>query len=277
MTQPYLRTLGNGIKVLDALKDGPRTLAELVEETGIPRLSTYRILRTLEAHRMVAKSPDGAFRVTLRLWEFSQASLAEGQSGPAVTAGAQQLRDRWGETVHVAVYDRGEVIYIHKLDGTMPLRSYTILGGRAPARCVATGKALLAFQPEAEIERMLSEPPDQSSENAVTSPAQLSGELATVRDTLTAFNHGEWRSDIGGVASPILSPARRPIAAIGVSGPLERIFDGDCDARADSIRRAAATIAASLAGSDDLDDIWRTYGIEPIAADVAEDGAKVAG
>lgn len=268
--RPYLRTLGNGITVLEALKDGPLTIQELVDATGIARLTVYRILRTLEFHRLVAKDPASSqFRLALKLWEFSHASLAEGQRGPIITAQAEALRDRWGETVHVAVYEQGEVVYIKKLDGTMPLRSYTVLGGRAPARCVATGKALLAFQRPDEIERVAAGPLSAFSPRTITSAAELRSELEAIRGSLTAVNRGEWRAEIGGVASPILSPSGDPVTAIGLSGPVDRIQDEDGPARGEHVRRAAATIAASLAPQDAVDEVWRVYSLDPTGAPTA--------
>lgn len=261
--QPYLQTLGNGLRVLEVLRDGPCTLAELMNVTGLPRLTAYRIVRTLEFHRMVSRDPDtGRIRIALRLWEFSRAALAEGR-GPLITAEAEGLRDRWGDTVHVAVYERGEVMYINKVDGTMPLRSYTELGGRAPARSVATGKSLLAFQPPEEIERVLSGRLAPLTERSITTKREMRRELGEIRSAVSAVNRGEWRAEIGGIASPILTMAGRPVAAIGLSGPVQRILDGDREARAREVLRSAARIAASLSPEADVGAVWARYRIEP--------------
>ena len=64
------------------------------------------------------------------------------------------LVEETGESVHLAIYDSGEVVYIDKREGSQAVRAYSHVGGRAPAHCVATGKALLAFAGEAEWVRI---------------------------------------------------------------------------------------------------------------------------
>lgn len=69
-----------------------------------------------------------------------------------------QLNEETGETIHLAVYDHGDVVYIEKLESRQPVVAKSYVGRRCPATCVATGRALLAFEPAEEIERVLTGP-----------------------------------------------------------------------------------------------------------------------
>jgi DNA-binding IclR family transcriptional regulator len=203
----------------------------------------------------------GRYRLRLKLWELGVASLFDSELRPAAAGPAEALRDEWGDTVHVAVYDEGDVVYVHKLDGTMPLRSYTAVGARAPAYCVATGKSLLAFQSEDERARMLACQRTAFTAATIIDDDEFRDELESVRESYTAVNRAEWRSDISGVGSPILDVNARAIGAIGIAGPVQRILDEGLDARLSSVRNAAAAVAAALAGPDDermVDGLYAT-------------------
>jgi len=260
MSTPYLQTLGNGIKVLSALKPGPKTSPELIAETGIARLNLYRILRTLEAEGLVLRVDENStYQLGLKVWELGQSAEVGARSHPETRRQVERLRQTWGDTVHVAAYDLGEVIYVYKVDGTTHLRAYTTLGGRAPATAVASGKSLLAFQPQAEIDRVMAEPLVAHTDRSLTTAEQLAAELDEARRTLTAVNRGEWRPGIGGVASPILAARGAPVAAVSISGFADRIVDERLGDRAAQVRDAAKMIALGLAADEDAGRIEELY------------------
>ncbi|MFE5706786.1 IclR family transcriptional regulator [Rhodococcus koreensis] len=281
MVEPYLQTLGNGLVVLEALHEKPRTQAELVEDLGMNRLTTYRVLRTLEVHRMVDQDPvSGRYSLAVKLWEYGVEFLANSGLRPKVEGPALELRGRWGDTVHVAVYDSGSVVYIHKLDGTEALRSYTALGGRAPARCVATGKALLAFQSETEVKRQITASLPAFTAATIQDEEILRRELEAIRAAKVAVNRGEWRAGVGGIASPILTSDGSAIGALGISGPVDRILDEMWQDRAEHIRTLAAGISASLVPSekqqkwDHIYELGKPVGGLPVAGIWQEKAAQ---
>jgi DNA-binding IclR family transcriptional regulator len=222
---PYVQTLSNGLRIVEALKDGPQSRAELQQRTGIERSAVYRLLRTLEAHGFVSHSSDGRYRLGLYLWELGAAARGDPDLGltEASSPLIRQLAEEFGESVHLSVYNAGDTVYIDKAEGSHPIRSYTRLGGRAPAYCVATGKALLAHQPEEEQKRVADGSLERFTDKTITSPRRLMQELAGIRQAGFALNRGEWRSDVGGVAAAIIDVAGDPVAALGFSGPLQRI------------------------------------------------------
>lgn len=220
----FLNTLSNGLKAVEALVDGRRTLRELAEILGLSRQTTYRIIRTLNVMGWTERrESDDTYGLSTRLWSIGVRSH-----------GSTDLREKWsytvrklsvdtGETVHLAVYDQGWSVYIAKHDGSYPISSYTRLGGRSPAYCVATGKVLLAAQPADEIEKVLAADLTKFSDKTITDPSELRKELGLIREKGYAVNDGEYRTEVGGIAIPIYSPLGDLIAAIGFSGPADRI------------------------------------------------------
>jgi DNA-binding IclR family transcriptional regulator len=141
------------------------------------------------------------------------------------TSHLESLASRTSETVHLSVLDETEVLYIDKIDSPQPVRAYSRLGGRAPAYCVATGKALLAYAPDSVVDK-LDGKLERHTPRTITKFDELKRELARVREQGYALNRGEWRESVCGLAAPIFSANGRTVAAVGISGPLERLTPG---------------------------------------------------
>ena len=91
------------------------------------------------------------------------------------------LAERTSETVHVSVLDGAEVLYVDKVESPQPVRAYSRVGGRAPAYCVATGKALLAHAPDGVVAE-LSAALVRYTPRTITDPEALRKELRRVRE-----------------------------------------------------------------------------------------------
>jgi DNA-binding IclR family transcriptional regulator len=155
----------------------------------------------------------------------------------------RRLTELTEETAHYAVYDHGWAVYVEKVDGSHPVRFYTAVGGRSPAYATATGKALLAWQSEDEIRRVGEEaegftPTTHADAEAVVSMA------AEVREQGYSINKGEWRAGVWGIAAPVFSSDGSVVAAIGISGPDNRI-SRDVDHFTQLVRAAASALSAS--------------------------------
>jgi IclR family transcriptional regulator, KDG regulon repressor len=224
MTDPtHLSTLANGLRVVEALIGRWTTMRELAAECGLPRQTTYRIVSTLITEGWVDRDGD-RYRASPRLWSLAAQSFSFDDLRTAHAAAVRDLADTYGETVHLAVYDRGTAVYIDKADGSNPVGSYTTLGGRSPAYCVATGKVLLAFADATAQEAVLSGELEQHTPLTLADRSALRRELEQVRHDGYAVNRGEWRESVGGLAIPIYSPFNEVVAAIGFSGPTERLL-----------------------------------------------------
>lgn len=221
----FLSTLANGLNVVETLVGRKLLLRDVAEQVDLPRQTTYRILHTLIEVGWVERDADDLYYLSPRVWSLGVRSFALEDLQRLMSPVVLRLAAEFGETVHLAIYRRGSVIYILKEDGSHPIRSYTELGGQAPAYCVATGKALLAHQPGAEIEAVVYRGDLEAfTPRTVTDPTKLEQELAETRSVGYAVNRGEWREEVGGIAVPIFSPAGEVLAGLGFSGPVDRIF-----------------------------------------------------
>lgn len=234
-----LSTLANGLAVLEALVGGGLSLREIADEVGLPRQTTYRLVHTLMVMGWVDRNASGdRYGLSPRLWSLGVRSFKLTDLRDVLAPAVRALAADFGETVHLAIYDRGSTVYIDKRDGSLPIRSYTELGGRAPAYCVATGKVLLAHEGSREWEIVSSGGLNRFTELTITDPEELAAELTAVAAQGYAVNRGEWRAEVGGVAVPIVSPAGDVVAALGFSGPSDRILS-QLDTLLEALREAA--------------------------------------
>ncbi|ETF04350.1 IclR family transcriptional regulator [Advenella kashmirensis W13003] len=220
------KTLLKGLRLFEiicAQEDQPNTIDCLAVAAGLTKSNTHRTLQTLIQAGYVEKSGHtGGYKPTLKVFELAAQRLARLDVRKIAAPLMRRVALETQETVHLSVLDGLDVIYIDKIDSPNPVRAYSIIGGRAPAYAVATGKALLAFQNSDYLDH---QPADliRHTENTITTLASLKEELATIARVGYAINRGEWRNNVGGIAAPVFDGHNKAVAALGISGPLERL------------------------------------------------------
>jgi IclR family KDG regulon transcriptional repressor len=121
------------------------------------------------------------------------------------------------------------------------VRAYSEIGGRAPAHCVATGKAMLAYAGEAAL-AALPRPLPRPTARTVADLTALRAQLQQVREAGYAVNREEWRLGVSGLGAPVFDQTGRAVAAVGLSAPTARM----ADARIHKLGRALAASAREI-------------------------------
>lgn len=243
------KTVVKGLKIIEALafSDGARTLTDLANECGMSKSNTHRLLRTLEQcgyvrHDLTARM----FEATLRPWDLGNRIFGRSELRAVAMPHLEELAAATQETAHLSVLDRGEVIYIGKVDSVHAVRTYVNIGDHAPAYCCATGKAMLAYAPE-ETVREISTDMKRFTKNTIMSRAKLKADLELTRTRGYSMTSGEWQAGVLGFAAAIRSGAGIVLGAIGTAGPEERMRQSDLEKTIAAVRHAAARIEAEIA------------------------------
>jgi DNA-binding IclR family transcriptional regulator len=223
----------------------PMGVTELALATGLQKSNVHRILSTLRFMGYVRNTPESTYEPTLRVWEQGQRIHARMDIAAAARPHLKRLVQETDETSHIAIFDGNEIVYIEKIETANPVRAHTPLGGRAPAYCTASGKALLCAQPAAVIKEV-ARLSVRHTPATITRHEDLVQALKQVRERGYGTNVGEFRPNVGGVAAPVTNQRGEVIAAVGIAGPLDRLKAARIRQLAPIVISVAADIAAAV-------------------------------
>jgi IclR family KDG regulon transcriptional repressor len=241
------------VRALDLLElvcnaDHPVSLAEASARQGLSKPTAHRLLRTLVERGLIAQDPQmKGYRPGLKLFELSSAVLRGMTLRTEALPELRELCQRTNETVHLAVLDDGEVIYIDKEETQQTIRMFSAIGKRGPAHCTGVGKVLLAHLPAEELRAVLAGKPLQRfTDTTIVTTAALQEELALVRQRGYAIDDTEHEADIRCAACPVRDHTGRVIAAISLTVPAIRMTRARIESMAPLVRTYADRISRRL-------------------------------
>jgi len=222
-----LKALDKSLAILEILsrENSPLSIAELSERLGIYPSTIHRILDTLRYWGYVEQDPvTQRYQLGLKVLELGTAKLQGMELVKEAASYLKELREQSNETVHLAVLDEGEVLYLDKEESPQSIRMVSRVGRRLPAHCTGLGKVLLANLDEEEQEKIIEEKGlPRFTESTITDKKKLREELSKVRHQGFAEDRGEHEQDVHCLAAPIKDHSGKVIAAISVSLPAFRM------------------------------------------------------
>ena len=244
-------TLAKGLAVLDWLARQPEGagVSDVARAFALPRSSAHRTLRTLLDCGFARQ--DGAssgYRASLRLLELGTLVGAADNVPARVRAHLRALAEASGETIHLACLDGAEIVYLDKFDSPLPVAAYSRVGGRAPAYCVASGKALLATVPHdaATLRALFADGLEAHTPNSITDIDRLVAELDRTAARGWAENREEWRLGVSGLGAPVFDARGVAVVAVGMSVPSIRFGRTRARDLAQSVLACARDASAEL-------------------------------
>ena len=221
-----LKALDKSLAILEILsqENSPLSIAELSERLGIYPSTIHRILDTLRYWGYVEQDSDTQrYQLGLKVLELGMAKLQRMELVKEAAPYLKELREQSNETVHLAVLDEGEVLYLAKEESAQSIRTVSRVGRRLPGHCTGLGKVLLANLEE-EQEKIIEEKGlPRFTENTITDKKKLREELSKVRHQGFAEDRGEHEKDVRCLAAPVKDHRGKVIAAISISLPAFRM------------------------------------------------------
>jgi DNA-binding IclR family transcriptional regulator len=244
-----VRALARGLSILSLFDVDHRewTIDEIAEKTGLLRMTTYRMVRTLEAADFMVRD-----RVTNR-YHLGPATLtlAYGAEGFAdfvdlARPFLEALAVETGESVTLAIEVDGRPVCVDVIDTTKPFQRRT-----APGRIIGNlasvhGKIFAAFKPAEERAEALARPLPQLTPNTVTDPQALSAELERVARDDLAFDEEGLYPSLCAVGSPVRDQVGQVIAAISVVSPVGRYGPEERRRAAEAVKHTATLLSTYL-------------------------------
>ncbi|NJD59464.1 MAG: IclR family transcriptional regulator [Anaerolineae bacterium] len=132
------------------------SLTEIAEQVGMNKSTIHRLLATLESkHFIIRDKATGMYQLGYLFVELASIILQDLDLRQLAKPYLQQLSDRSGETVDLAILSDGHVVYLQVIESTQRVKIAAAVGERLPATCTATGKAFLAYLPESQVRQIL--------------------------------------------------------------------------------------------------------------------------
>lgn len=236
-------------RILDALAGGePRaTLASLSLGLGIPRSSTLALCNSLVEIGLLARDPDGLYRLGPHTLELSRAFLGQTDFHSEFQRAVPELGVLPAQTLVCAVLRDRDVVYIGRRPGTSPLGVSYEIGMRLPAHCTATGLSILATLPEDEVESVYEGVElEQLTDRSIGTVAELRDRLAAVRRRGYAVDDGETTPGMVCIGATVTGDAGETVGAVAVSMPKAARSSAQLNSDAADLRALAARISRGL-------------------------------
>lgn len=227
------------------------TNAEFSQKLRIPKSSASYILRTLDRRGYLRRDADtGRYRLGLKVLSLGGDARANLDLAEIGLSSMQALLERVHLTVHLAVLDQGEAVYIEKVEAPGFFRVNTWVGRRMYLHSTSVGKCLLAGLPKAASEALLRQQGmKKRTPKTITSVAKLLVDLERVREQ--GYGVDDEENSVGArcVAAPVLDGVGNVAAALGVSGTLTQMDEANLPKIIDALKETARRISRQLARS----------------------------
>jgi DNA-binding IclR family transcriptional regulator len=249
-TVDVIQSVDRAVTLLDILTqaDGGMSLGDLSQAADLPKSTTHRLLRTLIRHKLVRQDQEtGKYVPGLKLFEMAYRVLDRMELRAQALPVVERLNKETNLTVHLAILDDGDVVYIEKREANRAIRMYSAVGKRAPAHCTGLGKVLLAHLSEEELRRIVEQKGlRRYTDRTITTWDELVNHLAMVRARGYALDEGEHEEMIRCVAAPVRDHRGQVVAAISLTGAVNHMDSEYAERLSGLVLRSAEEISRRI-------------------------------
>jgi IclR family transcriptional regulator, KDG regulon repressor len=222
-----VQSLERALTILNKLSEYPDgiQITRLSEQVGLTKSTIHRLLATLSSMNYVVKDEEtDKYKLGLQVLFLSRNLLNNSDIVTVSKPFLEKLSQEVNETVHLCIEDRGEVVYIDKIESTQTIRMYSRIGSRAPMYCTGVGKILLSGKNKDEFNELISNinfiPKTPST---ITSKEEFIEEIEKVKSQGYALDNAENEVVLRCIAAPIFDHKGKIIASFSISGPSNRV------------------------------------------------------
>jgi DNA-binding IclR family transcriptional regulator len=221
-----LSSVATAIELLKAFSEDEVEIgiSTLAKRLGVAKSTAHRLATTLMSENMLEQDrATGKYRLGIALFRLGTLVRRRMNVSEVARPHLFSLREKTNETVHLAILDGSDIMYVYFLESTQAVRMRSDLGLRKPAHCTAEGQAILAFSPPDVVDAVLAAGLHARTPQTITAPDKLLKALDGVRQRGCAIEDEESEVGVRCVAAPVRNDAGEVVAAVGVAGPVSRL------------------------------------------------------
>ncbi len=221
-----LSSVANAIRLIKVFSDDDYEIgiSDLGKRLLLPKSTVHRLATTLIDAGMLEQNPEsGKYRLGLVVFELGSLVRRKMDFSSEAKPFLMELREKTGETVHLAILDNTSIVYINSLESKQAIRMTLDVGMRKPAYSTAAGKVMLAFQTAEFLNRVFEDGFEERTANTIVDPEAFRQELATIRTRGYALADEENELGVRSLAAPVRDHFGNVIAATSIAGPAQRL------------------------------------------------------
>jgi len=222
-----VKSLFKMLEVLDAFSatEPELSVVEIARRTDLPRTTVHRIVDSLRSVGFLEQDASrDRYRLGLKLFELGGTALTNLPLYREAPPFVDTLAKLSGEDVHLCIFDGAQMVFVNRRSQIAARPHNTVITMEAsPCHSTGVGKAALAFQSAAVIDRVIRAGLPRFTPDTIVEPKKLKAELAAIRSRGYAIDDCEHEPELRCVAAPIRNSAGRVFAAISASGPARRV------------------------------------------------------
>jgi IclR family transcriptional regulator, acetate operon repressor len=204
------------------------TLKKVQQSLGLNKGTAFRILRTLESHRVAARNEDGTYALGNRVLWWETCYRRKRDLSKLVRPHLEKLRDLTSETATFSIMMGNQTVVIDQAVSQHATSTRFDIGFSAPLHAGATGRVMLAHLDPEKRKSLLSQPLERFTERTITQRRRLEQELNKCLARGFAFSEGERLSNTSSIAAPIFGANKEVLGVISVTGPSVRMTHSKC-------------------------------------------------
>jgi DNA-binding IclR family transcriptional regulator len=235
-----------------AEQDKPMGVSDLCKLMDIPKTSAFFILNTLESHAYISKTEDGKYKLGTKFLTLGATILNKLDIRHFAIPFMQKLMEDCKFTVHLAVLDQGEALFIEKLENQGFVKFSTYIGQRQPLHVSGVGKALAGFISESLLDEILvTKGLPRKTENTITTIREFKAALGTIRKQGFAVEDEEGEIGVRCIGAPIFDARSRLKASISVTALRAELTIHEIPVIGNKVKQTALEISRSIGYSGD--------------------------
>ena len=246
----FIQSVDRALQILEVFNNDDKELGvtEIARILDLNKSTAFGLISTLENRGYVEQNlENGKYHWGFKLMELGFASYERIDMVQIARPLLRELSSEFKETVHLVVQDGDEVVYIDKITGNNDsVGIITYIGKRNPLYCTGVGKCILAFADEREVDKILSRPLKQYTENTVTDVSIIKNELIEIKKQGYSVDIEEIELGLCCIAAPINDRTGKVVAAISLSCPSFRMNKERLNSMCGPIKNIAYRISKRL-------------------------------
>ncbi|WP_271601589.1 IclR family transcriptional regulator [Bradyrhizobium sp. CCBAU 45384] len=250
-----VKSLFKMLEVLEAFSstDPELSVVEIARRTSLPRTTVHRIVDSLRSVGFLEQDASrDRYRLGIKLFELGGSALTNLPLYREAPPFVDTLAKLSGEDVHLCIFDGAQMVFVNRRNQIARPHNTVITMEASPCHSTGVGKAALAFQSEAVIERVIRAGLARFTPNTIVEPKRLKTELAAIRTRGYSIDDCEHEPELRCVGAPIRNSTGRVFAAISVSGPTRRVTPERVPELARAVMTHAELLSIRLGYQPDL-------------------------